>query len=248
MKQMKFFLVALMVVVMGMSVTSCMKGEDNGPQNLSVIARLDYYNSSFKMMDGTKLVPTDPSSIMLLNSGMYIVNGQYNQEDVNVSTASITLTLTSTPTKIDGAAVTSMEQTPDAAIYALDYQNVYPFLFDKNTLIVPAMIWSKGTTNAEVAEDVKKHTVYITYDEIKEGDTELVLNLNDVISEDKTEKREVLTIVHQSYDLASVIAQFDGKLKKITIKAKINGTNNKLDDANYTKDGKFEIDYSKITQ
>ena len=29
MKQMKFFLVALMAVVMGMSVTSCMNGENN---------------------------------------------------------------------------------------------------------------------------------------------------------------------------------------------------------------------------
>ena len=29
MKQMKFFLVALMAVVMGMSVTSCMNGDDN---------------------------------------------------------------------------------------------------------------------------------------------------------------------------------------------------------------------------
>ena len=28
MKQMKFFLVALMAVVMGMSVTSCMNGDD----------------------------------------------------------------------------------------------------------------------------------------------------------------------------------------------------------------------------
>ena len=42
------------------------------------------------MIDGTKLVPTDPTSIMLLNSGMYIVNGQYNVEDVNVNAASIT--------------------------------------------------------------------------------------------------------------------------------------------------------------
>ena len=34
MKQMKFFLVALMAVVMGMSVTSCMKGDDKSIQEL----------------------------------------------------------------------------------------------------------------------------------------------------------------------------------------------------------------------
>ena len=33
MKQMKFFLVALMAVVMGMSVTSCMNGDDNTQVN-----------------------------------------------------------------------------------------------------------------------------------------------------------------------------------------------------------------------
>ncbi len=33
MKQVKFFLVALMAVVMGMSVTSCMNGDDNTQVN-----------------------------------------------------------------------------------------------------------------------------------------------------------------------------------------------------------------------
>ena len=33
MKQMKFFLVALMAIVMGMSVTSCMNGDDNTQVN-----------------------------------------------------------------------------------------------------------------------------------------------------------------------------------------------------------------------
>ena len=37
MKQMKFFLVALMAVVMGMSVTSCMNGDDN-----TIVQRNDF--------------------------------------------------------------------------------------------------------------------------------------------------------------------------------------------------------------
>ena len=40
MKQMKFFLVALMAVVMGMSVTSCMNGDDNTPVSYT---HLDVY-------------------------------------------------------------------------------------------------------------------------------------------------------------------------------------------------------------
>lgn len=126
MKQMKFFLVALMAVVMGVSVTSCMNGDDNnGPQSFGVIAKLDSYASSFKTMDGIKWIPTDPTSIMLLNPGMYIVNGQYNVEDVNVNTTSITFTLTSTPTNIDGPSVTSTPDAADATMYALNYENTY---------------------------------------------------------------------------------------------------------------------------
>ena len=39
MKQVKFFLVALMAVVMGMSVTSCMNGDDNHNVTITTMLR-----------------------------------------------------------------------------------------------------------------------------------------------------------------------------------------------------------------
>ena len=46
MKQMKFFLVALMAVVMGMSVTSCMNGDDNTQVNdLPVLGKVIFISS-----------------------------------------------------------------------------------------------------------------------------------------------------------------------------------------------------------
>ena len=42
MKQMKFFLVALMAVVMGMSVTSCMNGDDNHNVTMTVPVTVSY--------------------------------------------------------------------------------------------------------------------------------------------------------------------------------------------------------------
>ena len=51
MKQVKFFLVALMAVVMGMSVTSCMNGDDN--HNVTMTVPVKYNYSSFLMGDGT---------------------------------------------------------------------------------------------------------------------------------------------------------------------------------------------------
>ncbi|WP_073348534.1 hypothetical protein [Bacteroides congonensis] len=251
MKQMKFFLVALMAVVMGMSVTSCMNGDDNnGPQPLSVIARLDSYGSSFKMIDGTKLIPTDPTSIMLLNSGMYIVNGQYNREDINASTASITFTLTSTPTNIDGPNVTSTPDEADATMYTLNYENVYyPYMFDKNTLILPAMFHFKNSSVAtEVEEELKKHKFIISYDETKvsEGGETLDLYVNHIITEDKDETRREHTVSYQAYDLSYLVNRFS-TLKKIVIHAQVNSSSNKLDDSS-TREGTFDIDYSKITQ
>jgi hypothetical protein len=247
MKQMKFFLVALMAVVMGMSVTSCMKGEENnGPFPVSVVAKLETsYSGYFKMIDGTKLVPTAASSLnMPLSSGMYAVTGQYNKEDVDVNAGAITFTLASS-SNIDGTSISDVEVTPDITLFALEYQNVYPYLFDKNTLIIPALIWAKGTSEAEVTEDSKKHSLTLTYDEIEAGDTELVLHLNDVITEKAD--RKVLTVKHQAYNFSSLLSQFGGKLKKITIKAKVNSSSYDLTHAS-TVDKSFEIDYSKIAQ
>lgn len=251
MKQMKFLLVALMAVVMGLSVTSCMNGDDNnGPQPLSVIARLDYYGSSFKMIDGTKLIPTDPTSIMTLSSGMYIVNGQYNREDVNAATASITFTLTSTPIQIDGPSITSTPETANATMYALNYENqYYPYLFDKNTLILPAMFHFKNSSVAtEVEAELKKHKFVISYDEeeVAKGGETLDLFVNHVVTDDEKVVRDSYTVSFESYDLSYIISRYSN-LKTITIHAQVNRTSDDLANSS-TKEDKFDIDYSKITQ
>lgn len=246
MKQMKLFLVALMTVVMGVSVTSCMNGEDNPIMSLNTIVRYDGIGTSyFKMGDNTKLAPKDNSSMILLDAGMYIINAQYNRDEV-VANSPIPIDLLSTPSKIDGPYVTDEKQTPDAALFALDYQGAYPYFFGKTTLIVPCLIWTKGSTNTEIEEDTKKHTMTISYEEIKEDATELVLYLTDQITENKEADRKLLTIKWQSYNLNTLISQFNGKLKKITINAKVNSQSNKVNDETYTKDAKFEIDYTKI--
>lgn len=246
MKQVKFFLVALMAAVMGVSVSSCMNSEENnGPFPLKVIAKLEAsYFGYFKMIDGSKLIPTSDTSInMPSGSGMYTVIGQYTKDGVDTNAGAITFTLLSS-SSIEGPAIFKGEVTPDITLYAIEYQNVYPFLFDKNTLIIPALIWAKGTNETELNEDTKKHSLKLTYDEIATGATELVLHLNDeVTEEDKKAERNFFTVKYQSYDLSRVISEFGGNLKKITIKAKVNGSSYDLKDTN-TKDGSFSIDYS----
>lgn len=98
MKQVKFFLVALMAVVMGMSVTSCMNGDDN--HNVTMTVPVKYNYSSFLMGDGTtKLVPT--TELGLLDGTMFIISCQYDQSQVTANSTSIPVTLLSTPLCID---------------------------------------------------------------------------------------------------------------------------------------------------
>ena len=51
MKQMKFLLVALMTVLMGMSVTSCLKGDDNNTIQLSNFVRVNTYDYPISFKD-----------------------------------------------------------------------------------------------------------------------------------------------------------------------------------------------------
>ena len=63
MKQMKFFLVALMAVVMGMSVTSCMNGDDNTQVNdLPVLGKVkdSFLGLTFTSLDGFTFKSSNP--------------------------------------------------------------------------------------------------------------------------------------------------------------------------------------------
>lgn len=62
MKQMKFLLVALMTVLMGMSVTSCMNGDDNTIYTGPAFAKCtNYFPATFELANGQKLVVNELS-------------------------------------------------------------------------------------------------------------------------------------------------------------------------------------------
>lgn len=76
MKQMKFFLVALMAVVMGMSVTSCMKGDDNTIYTGVAVAEcVNSYPPTFTL-GSQKLVINDATllDLVLGKTYMFIIN------------------------------------------------------------------------------------------------------------------------------------------------------------------------------
>ena len=79
MKQVKFFLVALMAVVMGMSVTSCMNGDDTTIYTGPAIAKCTrYFPATFELANGQKLVVNELSMPNLNIGEIYFFYYQFD--------------------------------------------------------------------------------------------------------------------------------------------------------------------------
>ena len=79
MKQMKFLLVALMTVLMGMSVTSCMNGDDNTIYTGPAFAKCtNYFPATFELANGQKLVVNELSMSNLNIGEIYFFYYQFD--------------------------------------------------------------------------------------------------------------------------------------------------------------------------
>lgn len=253
MKQLKFLMAALLMV-MGVTLSSCLdSGDDNPIKEGGGIVKFEgglYGGGVFKAFDGTLLEPSDPLLTMGLTSNkMYSIEYTYNINEV-VKGEAIKITLSKTPVDINGPAVISFEEASEsnAPMYALEleygYYKYFPSMFDKNTLILPAWFWVKDVTKDDFVNEIKKHRIEIAYDEVKEG----VLNLyiNHVITADTETARSKFTLNTYAYDLQSIVsdaANGGATINKIILHSKVNEASNSLKDAT---DKTFEIDYSKV--
>lgn len=208
MKQMKFFLVALMAVVMGMSVTSCMNGDDN--HNVTMTVPVKYNYGSFLMGDGTtKLVPT--TELGLLDGTMFIISCQYDQSQVTANSTSIPVTLLSTPLCIDPKGNETLTQTktePTNPLYSLDKQQSSLVYYDKNTIVLTMPYWVKVTNSSVEDSEVKKHSFVLSYDpDIKATDTKLKLYISHVVddAEGETVTRSNFTYAYRAYSIRTAL-------------------------------------------
>ena len=211
MKQMKFFLVALMAVVMGMSVTSCMNGDDN--HNVTMTVPVKYNYGSFLMGDGTtKLVPT--TELGLLDGTMFIISCQYDQSQVTANSTSIPVTLLSTPLCIDPKGNETLTQTktePTNPLYSLDKQQSSLVYYDKNTIVLTMPYWVKVTNSSVEDSEVKKHSFVLSYDpDIKATDTKLKLYISHVVddAEGETVTRSIFTYAYRAYSIRTALEAF----------------------------------------
>lgn len=243
MKQMKFFLVALMTVVMGMTVTSCLKGDDNPVRQARTIVKADYMGSSFTDAYGMKYTPVTPQA---LSGRIYMITYQFDSSLINANTKSIEITLLDAPSCLDGLNVLSSVQEPNCPIYGFSTQGDIPFFFDKTTLVIPFYYWVKNVNSGTEAEaEIAKHKFYLCYDRsaITEDATDLELTLTHVL-DDENLTRQTFTGVYKAYDIASAINDFTSitgsKPTKVVLNAKTNAASNTLDGAS---NGRVTLEY-----
>ncbi len=255
MKQMKFFLLALMAVVMGISVTSCLNGDDN--HNVIMTVPVKYNYGSFLMGDATtKLVPT--TELGFLDGNMYIISCQYDQSQVTANSTSISVTLLSTPLCIDpksNESLTTTKAVPTNPLYSLDKQQSSLAYYDKNTIVLTMPYWVKVTNNSSIEDsEVKKHSFVLSYDPeaITASDTKLKLYISHVVEDaGETVTRSNFTYAYRAYSIRAALDAFKektGKLpKSLELTAKINNSKDELVDKDGTEtsvERSVEYDYA----
>lgn len=258
MKQVKFLLVALMAVVMGMSVTSCMKGEENNIVQRNEFVRVNKYDFpiSFTTMAGEKLVPTQP--IMTADEDIAMIYYQYDRTTIAANATSVTITLLADPSYINESdVVTSATAAPaNAPVMTLEPATAYGIIkggfFDKNTLLIPiAYKYKKYDKTEDAIAEQKKHSFYLVYDaenveNFKNGI--LTLRLRHVATpiesgeDGKVVERKDNVYEYKAFDLSRVLPGLASKPTSIKVVIDQNEKDDKFTNTDI-KDVSFPFDY-----
>ena len=259
MKQLKFFALAL-TLLMGISLTSCFNDDDNPIVSTSMFVRYDggYYGASFTTMDGVRLIPTDQSVMLTLTEGLYNLNFQYNRDEVPEGAKEITITLLSDPVRLDRLYTSpeSGSSVSNAALYAFEYTYNYagwpttlcPMLYDKTTMIYPALFWRAVVADDDAyEEELAKHQFTVTYEVKPAEPTVLYLYVNHNVTDEAGEvvKRTVNNVVTYELNIQAGVAAIESagqKMSKIIMIGKCNSSSDNMEGA---QEARFEIDCSK---
>lgn len=259
MKQLKFFALAL-TLLMGISLTSCFNDEDDPIVKMTLLARYDggYYGASFTTVDGVRLIPTDQSVMLTLTEGLYSLYFQYNRDEVPEGAKEITITLLSDPARLD-KLYTSPEMgtsVSNAALFAFEYTYNYgglpstlcPILYDKTTMVFPAMFWRATVADEDAyEEELAKHQFTVTYEVKPAEPTVLYLYVNHNVTDEAGEvvKRTVNNVVTYGLNIQAGVAAIESagqKMSKIIMIGKCNSSSDNMEGA---QEARFEIDCSK---
>ena len=248
MKQMKFLLVALMTVLMGVSVTSCMKGDDNNTVQLSNFVRVNTFDFpiSFKDVYGIKLIPTQS---VTTTKPMALIAYQYDRSTVDANTTSINITLLGDPYFFDEDYVSSSIVAGNAPLVTLEpttyYGTIKGGFFDKNTLILPlAYKYKKYDSETEQAAENSLHSFTMTYDEeTGYNNGVLTLTLHHQIANNLTEKRGDNALDYKAFNISAIKNKLSGNLTKVTVVIKENQKDDSFAETD-VKDVSYSFEYN----
>lgn len=253
MKQVNFLLVALMTVLMGVSVSSCMKGDDNNivqvPGNfVEVVQEIPIY---FKDASGAKLIPNQ--AIISADGDIALIAYQYDSRTVVEN--SVNITLLGTPYYMKKSYVsTSSSVVANAPVMTLEpptnYGTIKGGFFNKNTLILPvAYKYKKYEGDADNVTEVNRHSFALVYNaETGFENGILTLRLQHHADEIPSEsgdgalvERKDNTFDYKVFDLSIVL----GGLSSIPSKINVVIDQNEKDDkfGENVKDTAFPYDY-----
>ncbi|MBS6239420.1 MAG: hypothetical protein KH897_13915 [Bacteroides sp.] len=256
MAKFKIWMVAL-TLIMGVSLSSCLNSEsDPIYSDAFPVKCVNFYPPTFQTINGQKLVLSGSSTASFNVGELYMLYFQFNTEEQSVDAPSINVTVWNGIEPIalnaknsEGPTGISESTKANSALYAFSgivssstgSVNIDPaVIFDNEYLYVRPVYWVKQVTGDEKQkEELAKHAFVLTYDleSIKEGDEELVLTLNHVITETSEEevKRDAYTSTIKAYPLTSALYAFQSKAKqkptKIKLVGQVNTSKNSLEGA-----------------
>lgn len=220
MKQMKFFLVALMVLT-SMSFTSCMKGEDNTvvPVFCIITLKSNFLQCEFQVAGGGVTFVSNKTVESLMNASpgdIVFLSAQYDTEtqpvDQNTSKIYVDVNFA---VKINSNVSTGSYDTEASKSLAnrtiiplSNYQGALPSMYGSDWVIIPIPYYT------EKYENITQHSFTLAYlkdEEVKNSTLKLHLYHNSL---ETIDKEKTVNVTYNSYEaykafnISSLISSF----------------------------------------
>ncbi|CDA84728.1 putative uncharacterized protein [Bacteroides sp. CAG:754] len=219
MKQMKFFLVALMAVVMGMSVTSCMDGEENTIVPVAGIITLksNFIQPEFQVEGGgvTFIANNMVEGLSNAQSGdIVFLSAQYDTktQPVDQNTTKIYVDVSfafqlNTYVSTYNTTTENANNLSNRSIMPLSEYQATPIMYGADWVVIPVLYYT------EKAENKSQHSftlVYLEDEEVKNSTLKLHLyhNSSEDIEKEKAINVSYLYESYKAFRISSLISKF----------------------------------------
>lgn len=255
MAKLKIWMVAL-TLIMGVFLTSCINNDTDPIYRNGVYTKcVSFYPPTFQLENGQKLVVSGSSTTSFKEGEIYLLYFQFNTEEQSVDAPSINVTLYNGIEPVamnakssEGPIGISESTKANAPLYAFNSvvptsngnAQIEPFaMFNNEYLMITSAYWVKQVSGDDIEKELAKHAFALTYDleNVEEGDDELVLTINHIITETSEEEvtRNVYTLTTKAYPLTSALYAFQSKAgqkpTKIKVIGQVNTSKNSLEGA-----------------